>query len=111
MLFFENVVFEEQDIETDDELSENPEEQAPPPTPEQEINQHIEPIKRYHLISELMKLQSTLNNSNFSNDILNLLVKFSDNIGYQHLLIIVPGLLASIEDQVKRLNNDKKRKI
>ena len=108
MLFFENVIANNPDDFSDDELDGEipPEESAP--SPEELINQQMEPIKRYYLISELLKVQSMLKKMNYDNDILDALIKFSDNISYVNLTIIVPNLIAIINNDLKRLQNARK---
>lgn len=100
LLFFESVMYnntqnDQQSEEDQSEEKQSEEEQV------EDVFASFEPIKRYHLISQLMKMQNNLRTINYENTVLNMLIKFVDNVSYEHLLIIIPKLLNSIEQELK----------
>lgn len=98
ILFFESAVYNN---------PEPPQEKEVEKSPEDEFNEQITPIKRYYLISQLLRIQNNLSVLSYENIILNTIVKFIDNITYQHLIIIVPKLLEQIYSDLKRIQNEK----
>ena len=106
ILFFESEVYNKPPPNQNDEMDSNqPQESLPP---EATIDETIIPIKRYYLISSMLKLQNNLSVINYENQILNMLISFVDNISYDHLKIILPKLLQLISDDLTRLQNEKK---
>lgn len=109
-LFFESVVYnntlfnEQEDQEQQDQEEQQQQEDQEQQNPLEQINAELEPIKKYYMISKLIKLQNNLSSLNYENDILNNLIQFIDNISYNHLIIIVPELLKIVDKDLKSLN-------
>ncbi|MFW6219367.1 MAG: hypothetical protein ACOC33_00735 [bacterium] len=104
-LFFESNVYNNSPPQDNQEPEE---EQSQEDAISQEIDTSVEPMKRYYLVSKLMKLKSNLDVVNYDNPVLSVLITFIDNISYQNLVIIVPKLLEVIEQDLKRINNNEK---
>lgn len=100
ILFFESEVYNNPPPNQNDEINSN--------NIESTIDDTLIPIKRYYLITSLLKLQNNLSIMNYENEILNILISFIDNISYQHLTIITPKLLEFISQDLTRIQNEKK---
>lgn len=110
---YNDYIYEQQDDEEQQDDQQNDQQNDGNEQQEEDILAPFEPIKRYHLISQLMKMQNNLRSINYENKILNTLIKFIDNVTYEHLLIIVPKLLKIIEQDLKqhKKNQEKQKNI
>ena len=109
MIYNNEFIYEQEEQEQEQEGQEGQEQEEQDPY--EELNTYMEPVKRYHLINQLIRLQHSLRIVNYENEILNRLIDFVDKISYDHLLIIVPKLLELIQKDVKQISHQEKETI
>ena len=97
---------DDSDIDDNSELDDDgdveaEEEQVPP-------FQDILPLKKYHLMQKLKNLKSRLEECNITNDDLNIILKFMNDISYDSLLSLSVNILPTIEKQLAELQSNGK---
>jgi len=92
---YDNEDYAEDDLE-DEEM---PEESADATPPE------FIPLKKYFLIQRLQELQSRLKSCNITDEDLNTVLKFADDLSYNSLLVLANSLIEYLEEKIARLTN------
>jgi len=94
---------DDMDLESDDTAAENENEEDQSVLPPD-----LAPLKRYYLITRLKELNNKLEDYNIKNNDLDIIVKFSNNLSYNSLLLLSTNIIQSIEDEIARFTNGKK---
>lgn len=78
-------------------FEQSPQEQEPSNDEEPE---EYKPLKKYQLITRLYDLKNRLNNEGYSNQDLDTILNFSNELSYETLVTLSKGILAYIDQQL-----------
>jgi hypothetical protein len=96
----DNTDYDEEDMEDEEGMGEQT-----PQEPQNFLPPDLAPIKRYYLIQRMKDLSNILDNFNIKNEDLELVLKFSNDLSYESLMLLGTGVIQTTEQQLARLTN------